>query len=145
MLDWVPGAYHGDLVRHLLGLDGGVVSGFAVGVVEFVITKLVGVGWASLAPVVFIPIVFFAVATLSSERSPAALAAGVNVVNPLIFDRFYVGQLGVLLLGYAVQPLALQAIHDSRRNRLRSASIVALWFIQRVSFSVHFIWIVGLY
>src|SRR6266567_106082 len=71
---------------------------------------------------------------------PARLGAGLfYAVNPFVFDRLYVGQLGVLL-GYALLPFAVTALLDAAQEPHRVGR-AACWAGAAVMMSEHFAWI----
>jgi hypothetical protein len=141
LLDFISGPHQPLLPATAFGLDGGLTGGvpFAIGV--GLLDRLLGQAGSVVPAVVFFPLATTGAARLVRPAAlPARLGAGFfYAVNPFVFDRFYAGQLG-LLLGYALLPFAVIALLDAAREPHRVGR-AACWAGATVMMSEHFAWI----
>ena len=141
LLDFVSGPHQPLLPATAFGLDGGLTGGvpFAIGV--GLLDRLLGQAGSVVPAAVFFPLATTGAAGLVRPAGlPARLAAGFfYAVNPFVFDRFYAGQLG-LLLGYALLPLAVTALVDAAQEPHRVGR-AACWAAATVMMSEHFAWV----
>ena len=147
-LDWVPSPHGAILPNSVFGLSGGLVTSLPLGVVEAVLSHLLG-SWVDVIEI----IVFFVVASVSIGRlasvTPAASWVRITAaqllfcVNPFVFDRLYAGQTGILL-GYAILPLGIRALISARSGGWRGWLKVGLWWVVMLSCAPHFAWIFAL-
>jgi hypothetical protein len=141
LLDFVSGPHQPLVPAAAFGLDGGLAGGVPLAIGLRVLDRLLGQAGSVVPAAVFFPLATTAAARLvRASVLPARLAAGLfYAVNPFVFDRFYAGQLGVLL-GYALLPFAVTALLDAAQEPHRMGR-AACWAGATVMASVHFAWI----
>jgi len=144
LLDWHV-ASHGPLLsRAARGLDGGITAGAPGTTLVELLARVVGpaAGWLPFA--VFFPLAAVGSARLTGRARGAQVTAGLlYAVNPFVFDRVAVGQVGVLL-GYALLPFAARSmVRGSATSGLLRPSAAGWWAVM-TAMSVHFLWIGGL-
>ena len=147
-LDWVPSPHGAILPNSVFGLSGGLVASLPLGIVEAVLSRLLG-SWVAVIEIIG----FFVVASVSIGRlasvTPAASWVRITAaqllfcVNPFVFDRLYAGQIGILL-GYAILPLGIRALIEARSGGWRCWLKVGLWWVVLLSCAPHFAWIFAL-
>lgn len=140
LLDWHLG--EALLPRQARGLDGGVAAG-SPGIVLFEgLDRLVGHLGEALPAIAIIPVAGVAAGCLTGGSRLVRTATGlVYAINPFVFERLAVGQLG-LLAGYALLPWAVRALLQVQPVPVYVAR-AALWWAALGALSVHFVWIVG--
>jgi len=126
LLDFVSGPHQPLLPATafgLDGLDGGVPLAIGFGLLD----RLLGQTGSVVPAAIFFPLATTGAARLlRTAVLPARLGAGLfYAVNPFVFDRLYVGQLGVLL-GYALLPFAVAALIDAAQEPHRMGR-AAFW------------------
>jgi hypothetical protein len=99
--------------------------------------------WAPMF--VFFPIAAWSMSRLVKGRYVSRFAACLlYCVNPFVFDRLYVGHMG-LLIGYALLPVAvLSALSSTGRVGIRRVT-PAIWWGALTALSPHFAWIYGVF
>ncbi len=147
-LDWVPSPHGAILPNSVFGLSGGLVASLPLGIVEAVLSRLLG-SWVAVIEIIG----FFVVASVSigslASVTPAASWVRITAaqllfcVNPFVFDRLYAGQIGILL-GYAILPLGIRALIEARSGGWRCWLKVGLWWVVLLSCAPHFAWIFAL-
>jgi hypothetical protein len=145
LLDWTTGPYI-ELPSLASGLGKGVPTSAGLDALFAFLRVVAGparAGW--LVPFLALAGAFVAMARLVggglSRRLPAG---GLYLVNPVVFERLYVGQFGYLL-AYAVLPLVAKALIDACHRGRRSRWIdAALWSAIAIAFTPHAAWIVAL-
>ena len=141
LLDLISGPHQPFLPATVFGLDGSLTGGVPFAIGAGLLDRLLGQAGSVVPAVVFFPLATTGAARLVRPAVlPARLGAGLfYAVNPFVFDRFYAGQLGVLL-GYALLPFAVTALLDAAREPHRVAR-AACWAGATVMMSEHFAWI----
>jgi hypothetical protein len=141
LLDFVSGPHQPLLPATAFGLDGGLTGGVPLAIGFRLLDRLLGQAGSVVPAAVFFPLATTGAARLvRTAVLPARLGAGLfYAVNPLVFDRLYAGQLG-LLLGYASLPFAVTALMDAAQEPHRVGR-AACWVGATVMMSEHFAWI----
>jgi hypothetical protein len=141
LLDFVSGPHQPLLPATAFGLDGGQNGGVPLAIGFGLLDRLLGQAGLVVPAVIFFPLATTGAARLlRTAVLPARLGAGLfYAVNPFVFDRLYVGQLGVLL-GYALLPFAVAALLDAAQEPHRVGR-AACWAGATVMMSEHFAWI----
>lgn len=143
-LDFALGPHHPVVNPAVYGLQGGDVLSIPLGLVISALHAVVGPVATWLPLFSFFPVAAFAIGRVAPVPLVARLGGiGLYLVNPFVFNRLYAGQVGVLL-GYALLPLAVRAIVDSRRRGWRGAVPVAVWVSALVACTVHYAWILAI-
>jgi hypothetical protein len=142
LLDWAPGRRPG-VPETFFGLSGGLVTGAIYTMATAAAGALApaALGWLPLA--LFFPVAGIGMARLVPGRTIERLAGALLfMVNPLVLDRAFAGQLA-FLLGYALLPWLLVSLLAARDaagwRRLRPA----LWLALMTGLSPHFAWLGG--
>lgn len=140
LLDYVSGERASFWPAAAFGLSG-AVNGGPLSIALFHILAFAPYQAGSWLPVfLFFPIAMAAMARLVKGPLIAGLAAGLlYTVNPFVFDRIFAGQIA-FLLGYAVLPLALHALHTAA-NATRAVPLAVCWSGVTVALDEHFAWI----
>ena len=129
----------------LLGLHGGLVSGYPFGFFASLILKAFG-SFGSVVPVfIFFPIASVAIGRLIPGEKLGKLAGALlYCINPFVYDRIFVGHLG-LLLGYALLPFAFSSLlRIPSSDRRFSGLSLGIWWTVLIGCSPHFLWIFGI-
>ena len=129
----------------LLGLHGGLVSGYPFGFFASLILKVFG-SFGSVVPVIiFFPIASVAIGRLIPGEKLGKLAGALlYCVNPFVYDRIFVGHIG-LLLGYALLPFAFSSlVRIASSDRRFSGLSLGIWWTVLIGCSPHFLWIFGI-
>jgi len=146
LLDWVTGPRPPLPSPGMLGLDGGLTTGLALGVLMTVLVRAVGEAVTWLVLFAIFPLAVLGAGRLAGRGIWCRIAAGcLFAVNPWVFNRIFAGQLA-LLFGYALLPWAVaSALRATRSAPLRPRSIAApaLWWAILTALSPHFAWIYG--
>ena len=145
LLDWSTAQPTQLFPSQLLGLHGGLVSGYPFGLFANLILKVVG-SFGSVVPVIiFFPIASVAIGRLIPGEKLGKLAGALlYCVNPFVYDRIFVGHLG-LLLGYALLPFAfLSLLSIGSSDRRFSGIKLGIWWTVLIGCSPHFLWIFGI-
>ncbi|MGC9156513.1 MAG: hypothetical protein ACP5HZ_12850, partial [Ferrimicrobium sp.] len=150
-MDWVPAPHGPILPSQMFGLSGGLIAALPSGLLDAMLSHLVG-PWATEIEVV----AFFVIASVGIGRLvetigvvgqkrwiKIVIAQLFFCVNPFVFDRLYVGQIGILL-GYALVPFGIKALIDARDGGWGSWLKVGLWWVVLISCAPHFVWIFAL-
>jgi hypothetical protein len=141
LLDFVSGPRQPLLPAEAFGLNDALTGGvpFAIGCA--LLDRILGQAGSVVPAVIFFPLATTGAARLlRTAVLPARLGAGLfYAVNPLVFDRLYAGQLGVLL-GYALLPFAVDALLNAA-ERPHGVARAASWSAAAVMMSEHFAWI----
>ena len=141
LLDFISGPHQPLLPATAFGLDGGLTGGVPLAIGFGLLDRLLGQTGSVVPAAIFFPLATTGAARLlRTAVLPARLGAGLfYAVNPFVFDRLYVGQLGVLL-GYALLPFAVAALIDAAQEPHRMGR-AAFWAGATVMMSEHFAWI----
>lgn len=144
LLDWAPGP-HMPFPKNFLGLEGGLQASLPLSLGVVALARLFGpgpLGWLTLTAVVVIGGV--GAARLVDGQGATNIAAGLlYVVNPVVYERAYVGQFG-FLLAYGLLPWAVRSIVRSRHETGWSRLRPALWVVVLAGFGLHFLFISAL-
>ncbi len=145
LLDWSTAQPTQLFPSQLLGLHGGLIASYPFGFFVNVILRLVGVYGSLLPIIVFFPIASVAIGRLIPGKRIGKLAGALlYCVNPFVYDRIFVGHLG-LLLGYALLPFAfLSLLSIGPSGRRFSGLKVGVWWTVLIGCSPHFLWIFGI-
>ncbi len=122
----------------LLGLHGGLVSGYPFGFFASLILKAFG-SFGSVVPVfIFFPIASVAIGRLIPGEKLGKLAGALlYCINPFVYDRIFVGHLG-LLLGYALLPFAFSSLlRIPSSDRRFSGLSLGIWWTVLIGCSPH--------
>ncbi len=140
-LDFISGPHSPIVPAEAFGLNGALTGGVPFAVACNLLDRFLGQAGSVIPAVIFFPLATTGTARLlRAVVLPARLGAGLlYVVNPFVFDRLYVGQLGVLL-GYALLPFAVDALLAAAQRPHRVAR-AAGWSAAAVMMSEHFAWI----
>lgn len=143
LLDWVVGPHVPIISPPALALYGGVTANIPGLVVEAVLHHVVGASATWLPIFAVFPVAAFAASRLTGGNLLARLsAAALYSVNPFVFQRLYAGHV-LLLLGYALLPLAIRSAVASVRLRGIGRMRPVLWWVVLTALSPHFAWIYG--
>ncbi len=135
----------------MFGLSGGLIAALPLGLLDTTLSHFVG-AWANEVEI----IAFFVVASMGIGRLVDTTAIGSQAgwikvivaeiffcVNPFVFDRLYVGQIGILF-GYAILPFGVRALIEARDGGWGEWLRVGLWWVVLISCAPHFVWIFAL-
>jgi len=148
LLDWNVDTSSPLLGRAARGLDGGVTSGLPGQLLVGLLSRPLGtaVEWVPFAA--FFPLAAYGAWRLVERAAMPGgpigqlVAALLYALNPFVFDRVAVGQLG-LLIGYALLPFAVRSLlNSSSPSQTRRGG--AAWWAVTGGLSVHYLWITGL-
>lgn len=143
LLDLVLGPHSSVQSGSFVALNGGLTAGLPFNLAVSELAYLIGSPSTPLVMALFFPI-----ATVGASRFVGGsvwgrlAAATLYGVNPFVFDRLFVGHLG-LLLGYALLPLATRSAINSVPSRGAAKLTLALWWAVLTALSPHFAWIYG--
>jgi hypothetical protein len=144
LLDWSYGPRTAMATPAALGLNGGLTTGTGGYIAEELLNRIVGGASTWLPILAFFPIATVGAGRLAGRSRWSRLAAGtLYAVNPFVFNRLYVGHIG-LLIGYALLPFAIKAAIRSLSSPIFRWFAPALWWAGLTSLSPHFAWIYGL-
>ena len=142
LLDWVPSPHPPLLPKQVDGLAGGLISGFPLVLFDNLSSHVFGQKASIFEIFVFLIVASISMSKLLGGSRLQHLSASLFFcINPFVFDRLYVGQIGVLF-GYAFLPLAIKSLIDARGTwSLRAWVRVGLWWVVLISCGPHFAWI----
>ena len=145
LLDWSTAQPTQLFPSQLLGLHGGLVSGYPFGFFVNVLLRLFGVFGSIIPVIIFFPIASIAIGRLIPGQKIGKLAGALlYCVNPFVYDRIFVGHLG-LLLGYALIPFAfLSLLFVGSSVRRFNGIKLGIWWTALIGCSPHFLWIFGI-
>ena len=140
-LDFISGPHQPIVPAEAFGLNGALTGGVPFAIACNLLDRIIGQAGSVIPALIFFPLATTGTARLLRDVVlPARLGAGLlYAVNPFVFDRLYVGQLGVLL-GYALLPFAVDALLAAA-ERPRRLARAAGWSAAAVMMSEHFAWI----
>lgn len=141
LLDWLIGP-HMKVPRALWGLDGGLQAGLPFQLLAVGLQRILGHDVASWLPIaVFFPIAGWSAGWLVGGPPRRRVAAAVlYMVNPLVFDRLWVGHLAFLMM-YAILPLFTGLSLRPRGLGARDGARAALLLGAGVALTSHALWI----
>lgn len=143
LLDWSIGPHPHIVPAAAYGLTGGLAVGTPYSIVVDLLVNVLGPAGTWIPLVVFFPTAAVAIGRLVGGGVFSRLAAAaLYCVNPWVFDRIYVGHVG-LLVGYALLPLATASVLRARRQFGARRFAPALWWAVLTACSPHFAWIYG--
>lgn len=147
LLDWGAGP-HTYLQPAFYGLNGGLVIGPLLGLLEIAFVRLFSTTGSWLLFVCVFPLATVSVGRLVGESGIgesrlSRLCAGLfYVLNPFVFARLYSGQINVLL-GYALLPFFVMSTMRSVSAKGVRKLTPALWLVILEELAPHYAWIGG--
>lgn len=143
LLDWVTGPAQRLVPPSAYGLGGGLSGGLPLELFANAVSRVLGAPTSWLLPAAVFPLATTSIARLVRGSTIRQItAAALFALNPFVFERLYVGQIGVLL-GYALLPRAVIALNTCVAPGRAIARVLpaALWCALLVALSPHYAWI----